>query len=282
MVWSLGGFSSDPQHPFTGTGGPLVAMVANPNPDPDPAEYQYNTERDNSFVDFDPSRLAVVPYDPAVGTLSFANRTRSNDEPPTSFGLITAATGALFTEDLFPAYQLYPDSSPVVYFDARTYGFVDTSVSATSTAFNGYARFVDNSSDVDGVRPVYSETPSSTLTSGPYTTLAASVRAWRFVNPQTFQILAPGMDRRYGTLTDLDGTSGGPANTEPVYFQYKSGGMIRADAAATNPQQLKIPDIRRYDCTAPHATYPGLQEREVLFLDNMSNFCKRTFGDDLP
>ncbi len=282
LVWSLGGFSSDPGHPFTGTGGPLVAIVPNPSTDPDPTEYQYNTERDNRLVDFEAARLSVVPFDPASGGLSFANRTRSGDEPLPSFN-----TGSLpavfFTFDLFPSYVLQQDASPAVYFDARTYGYVDTSVNPASTNFNGYARYVDNANDIDAVRPVYSETPNPALTAGPYGTLPASVAAWRFMNPQTFQVLAPGIDRRYGAITDIDGATGGPANTEPVYFQYPSGGLIRADDAATNPQQLQIPNISRYDLTAPNTTYPGLQQRENQFLDNLGNFTtQKTVGDDLP
>jgi prepilin-type N-terminal cleavage/methylation domain-containing protein len=271
LVWALGGFSSDPQRPFTGTGGPLVAMVASPGTNP--ANYQYNTERDNRFVEFDVSRLSIVPFDPAAGALSFSNRTRSGDEPPASFGL----SGAQFVQDLFPAYSLSSDSSPATYFDARTYGFVDTSSNPASTAFNGYARLVDNANDVDGVRPLYSEIPSTTLPSGSYGSMPAAVRAWKFVNPQTFQLLAPGLDRRYGAITDVDG--GNPSDAAPVYFQYKSGALLWANASASNPQQLFVQNVKRFDLTAAPA---AIRQRENVFLDNMANFTTKTFGDEIP
>lgn len=292
LVWALGGFSSDPQYPFTGTGGPLVmlpAAAASATTQRDePQNYQYNTERDNSFVEFDSSRLSVVAFDPALGTATYANRTRSGDEPPASYNLVSAATGALFLPDLFPTYALYQDSSPAVYFDSRTYGYVDTSVSAASTAFNGYARYVDNATDIDGVRPMYSDSANANLvpsgSGGTYATLSESVRAWNFMNPQTFQILTPGLDRRFGAITDLDGPTGGPSNAVPVYFQYKSGGMVFADTTtATNPQQLLVPDMKRYDLTpARPAPFAGLQQRENQVEDNIANFSNKTFGDDIP
>ncbi len=267
LVWALGGYSSDPQRPFTGTGGPLVAMVASPGTNP--ANYQYNTERDNRFVEFDVSRLSIVPFDPGAGALSYTNRTRSGDEPPASFGL----SGAQFVADLFPTYALYNDASPVTYFNARTYGFV-----SGGTAFNGYARFVDNASDVDGVRPFYSEIPSSTLPSGSYGTMSAAVAAWKFMNPQTFQVLAPGLDRRYGAITDADGGPN-PSNAAPVYFQFKSGALLWANAAASNPQQLFVQNVKRFDLTAAPA---AIRQRENTVLDNMANFTTKTLGDEIP
>ena len=55
LVWSLGGFSADPQFPFTGPGGPLVAIPvpASVTPTPmidDPMWYEYNPTRNSPDV----------------------------------------------------------------------------------------------------------------------------------------------------------------------------------------------------------------------------------------
>ena len=50
IVWTLGGYSSNPLFPFTGDGGPLELI-------PGTTQYQVNTDRDNEFFEFDPARL---------------------------------------------------------------------------------------------------------------------------------------------------------------------------------------------------------------------------------
>lgn len=276
LVWALGGFSSDPQHPFTGTGGPLQLMPGMTDL-VDPASYHYNPTRDNFLVEFDPSRLSVVSFDPSVGGVSFANRTQTNDEPTAQWGGASAPTH--FRPDLFPAYRLYKDASPVVYFDARTYAYAD------SLAYNGYTTYIDNNSDIDGTRPVYSAmanlvTPSAG-TAGPYT-VPESLRLYSFMNARTFQLIGPGLDRRFGAVTDSSNGASpeNPSDTAPTYCQYPSGKMINATATATPTDQssLFVASVDRFDLTAAPA---AIKQRENHLVDNLANFCK-TFGDKLP
>ena len=60
LVWSLGGFSSDPQFPFTGSGGPLV-YFGPAGSEADPSLYEYNPIRNAPQVEFETKRLSIVP-----------------------------------------------------------------------------------------------------------------------------------------------------------------------------------------------------------------------------
>ena len=257
VVWSLGGFSSDPQRPFTGTGGPLQFIGTSGTPGtPNPALYQYNADRDNAIVDFEASQLSVQPIPTPGAPLSVTNRTQSDDEAGTDSAL-----------DVFPTYILYDDASPVVYFDSRTY-----TAQAPSGAFNGYGRPLEDG-DADVVRPLFSMTPNPPPASGyGSASLADSLDAWQFVNPRTFQLLAPGLDRIYGKIADVDG--GDPSDAAPVYFQYPSGQLIAAQekAAATY-----VPGVEGYDLSTK---FPSLTANYLL--DNLTNFSEGSLGDELP
>ncbi|KAA5540696.1 type II secretion system protein [Roseiconus nitratireducens] len=257
VVWSLGGFSSDPQYPFTGAGGPLVAMPA-PNaptaPD-DPAGYEYNPTRNSPEIEFDPARLSLVTFDPSA-TKSFTNRNQSDDDTYSPI-------------DVFPTYNLREEASPVVYFDARTYAWNDG-----TTVFNGYVRQTNDSlTGYDGVRPVYS-TVANNPPSGSYGTLAAAATGWQFAQPNSFQLLAPGLDGFYGEVTDADGGTN-PQNVAPVYFQV-DGGLIVLNDAASTPQALKSPNVSRFDITSI------VNKSDNPFKDNMCNFIESTFENQLP
>ncbi|MEC8475680.1 MAG: prepilin-type N-terminal cleavage/methylation domain-containing protein, partial [Planctomycetota bacterium] len=58
IVWTLGGYSSNPITPFTGPGGPLSLVEGGTD-----ATYQVNVDRDNEFFDFDTTRLDLVIED---------------------------------------------------------------------------------------------------------------------------------------------------------------------------------------------------------------------------
>jgi prepilin-type N-terminal cleavage/methylation domain-containing protein len=266
LVWSLGGFSSDPQFPFTGEGGPLAVLdptVSRHNP----ANVEYNPTRNAPEVDFEPGRLSFVSFNEA-NPKGFNNRFESNDD--------TIPTRAN-PRDLFPTYILRDGSSPVVYFDARTYALAVPNPSASVPAFNGYLRFTsDSESGFDGLRPVYSNVPGENPDPNAYGSLTNAAQGWQFENPKTFQLLAPGLDGLYGQLTDSNGGTD-PSDTAPVYFQ-TSGDLIVLDANATNPAGLKNGLVSRFDLTGLPA---GL--RDVPFRDNMGNFLtEKTFGAQLP
>lgn len=100
LVFCLGGFSSDPTHPFTGLGGPLVAAGA---------VYQYNADRTNAFYEFKPQQLSIEARD-----VNNVLLTISVDEE--------MLYGATATNDLMPVYYSGGGrQAPFVYFDSRTY-----------------------------------------------------------------------------------------------------------------------------------------------------------------
>jgi prepilin-type N-terminal cleavage/methylation domain-containing protein len=96
LVFFLGGFSDNPQQPFTGPGGPFV-QVPNSN------SFQYNTRRNNALFDFNLERLTLTVQ---------ANMQVSNDE------ILYGLGGA----NLIPVYRSRFTEAPYVYFDARRYG----------------------------------------------------------------------------------------------------------------------------------------------------------------
>lgn len=95
LVFFLGGFSSDAQRPFTGTGGPFVLNGTT---------YQYNASRQNSFYEFPAARLTM------------SASLESTDETVYDSPIAT---------DLMPVFLSYKNKlqfgNPYVYFDSRTY-----------------------------------------------------------------------------------------------------------------------------------------------------------------
>lgn len=162
LVFFLGGFSTDAQRPFTGKGGPFIntGTIAAP-------VYVYNTSRENSHFEFPADRLV------AVDEASFA--------------------GA--TNDLFPVFMARQNTliagAPYVYFDSRTYLSV---IGGTPAApiYNCYqpSNVVTvtgpavNRGDLGAVRPYLAEVTGTGV--------------FQFENSKTFQVIAPGLDGRYG------------------------------------------------------------------------------------
>ncbi len=185
LVFFLGGFSKNIQHPVTGPGGPieLLSGATPTKTDTDITKYQYNATRDNSFFDFNTSRL----------TLNFdahnknAVALKSNDEA--QLGHTDAVYGG---NDLLPTYQaVQGDNAPIVYFDSRTYGVVGTA-NGGGNLYNGYY-----ANSVGGVRPYKS---GQAIKPPPYGTEQAAFAAVAFQNPNTFQIVSPGSDLFFGKL----------------------------------------------------------------------------------
>lgn len=264
IVWSLGGFSSDPQYPFTGNGGPLAILNPAGQRD-DPANVEYNTTRPGKEIDFAPERLSVIQPDPSAAR-SYTNRFASAD-----------TDGVNNPNDPFPAYYLREGQSPVVYFDSRTYTYnAGATATPPSFLFNGYARATSDSiTGFDGIRPVYSNNPAFTPDPSSYGTVGAALTGWEFVNPQTYQLLAPGLDGLFGEVLDVDPTND-PTNDAPAYFQL-SGKVIQPAIGATVPGGLELPGIDRFDVTGIGVLRGSFNP----FKDNMANFIDGTFEDEL-
>ncbi|MCD0461806.1 type II secretion system protein [Roseiconus lacunae] len=261
VVWSLGGFSSDPQYPFTGEGGPL--SILNPSGSrEDPANVEYNSNRVAPEISFEPNQLSLTTPNPAAAR-SYTNRFASKDDDGTNN-----------PNDVFPVYRLKPGASPVVYFDSRTYAI---DVTNGSGVYNGYARRTsDSATDYDGIRPVYSNNPGVVPPTGnDYATAGIDpLTGWEFVNPNTYQLLAPGLDGLYGDVFDDSPNDPPTPGSAPIYFKL-DGTAVWPVATATAPAGLIRPDIQRFDVT-------GLVTRSLNpFRDNMGNVVDGTFEDIL-
>lgn len=277
LVWSLGGFSSDPQFPFTGSGGPLVFIDTTRTDNfwrIDPANVEYNPTRNAPEIDFQPDRLSLATPNATVAR-SYLNRFASNDDDGSPNPDMTSNV-----IDPFPVYTLREGHSPIVYFDSRTYAYNPEPNSGTP--YNFYFRSQnDSESGFDGVRPVFSINPGFIPTApATYGTTGAALTGWQFENPRTFQLIAPGLDGLFGDITDFDGGTD-PQNDVPVYFQ-SNGNMVVANASASSPGQpvpsgLLSDRVNRFDVTA--ITF--LAKSTNPFRDNMANFISGTFEDDL-
>ncbi|MCA9138344.1 MAG: hypothetical protein KDB00_16350, partial [Planctomycetales bacterium] len=261
IVWSLGGFSSDAQFPFTGAGGPLVLLNPAGQRD-DPTNVEYNPTRNAPEIDFQTDRLSTTTPN-AGAPRSYTNRFASKDND-----------GANNPNDVFPTYVLRDDQSPVVYFDSRTYTY--NAGTLANPLYNGYARQTSESvTGFDGVRPVYSQNPGLTPDPNTYGSFDAALAGWQFVNPKTYQLLSPGLDGLYGEFLDADPTND-PTADAPVYWQL-GGNLIQPVPTATLPSGLVFLGVSRFDITGITA----LQSSSNPFKDNMANFIQGSFEDEL-
>ncbi|MEL6106650.1 MAG: type II secretion system protein [Planctomycetota bacterium] len=281
VVWSLGGFSADPQFPFTGEGGPLEFLeqidingTLTSGDRSNPSHYQYRVVRNAPFADFDTGQLTFNPIAATNGIPAYLSgvfdRNVSADEPA---GILGPLPAVFQTPDIFPAYVLRRDQHPVVYFDSRTYAF--NYVDSGASVFNAYVDYengVDLTSittdDLDGVRPVYSTQPNQPPAGG-IVGLGGSAASWQFANPTTFQLFAPGLDGDYGVLLDTDG--GAPSNSAPAYFQ-TDGSMLALVAGGPATQ---VGGISRFDITA------FVRDASNKFGDNLSNVVEGAFEDQV-
>ena len=167
LVFCLGGYSSNPIQPFTGSGGPLSLV-------PSTTTYQYNTERTNAFFDFKQTQLTL---DSSSGSAV------SNDE--------AQFYGA--ANDLLPVYHPSGKSMPYVYFDSRTYSFVPGG--ATGTYFNYY----EPTAITAGVaRPYKSDSVNTNVTQA-----TAPDAYYKYAEDKGFQIISAGLDDLYGGVSGV-------------------------------------------------------------------------------
>lgn len=248
IVWALGGFSSNPQLPFTGAGGPLEQISATATA----VVFQVNLDRDNRLFDFDNSKMNLSKVDSAA-TISLTNRYESLED-----------------NDLFPAYGATKENAPYVYFDARTYRFNAGTDAAPN--FNGYA-----STDFGQVRPYVSAIANARSGSPPpaFVSRVEALSSWQFVNEDSFQIISPGLDGVFGTRAnhDVDGDS----TDDPIYFQYPTGKAIAGvyGSSYTLPGDLLVPNVNSFQETS---VFGAAIENQT---DNITSFSNVQIGDDV-
>ena len=92
------------------------------------------------------------------------------------------------------------------------------------------------------------------------------------MNPDTFQVLAPGLDSSYGSNGNL-------STGEPLYFQFPTGQGVALfdDSGVNTPDELLVSAITRYQ---ESNTFPGVVDD--FQQDNLANFAKAAFIDEVP
>lgn len=264
LAWTLGGYSDNPSFPFTGPGGPLELIVDTTME----KVYQMNIDRNNKLFDFQPERMDFSEITPAAAP-SATNRYYSTlDSNP--------ATGDI---DLFPSY-FATDTKPFVYFDSRTYADWDPNYPRVDSGTGDYNAYgvVISATEVDVVRPYFSNNANPNTSGAAYGSLDNALQAWDYMNPDTFQIIAPGLDGRYGSVPyfEFDGSN---SIAEPLYFQYPTGSALVPSSAATAPGQLVLSGVRGYQERVPVAQ-GGLGATDNFQLDNLTNFADSSLVDD--
>jgi type II secretory pathway pseudopilin PulG len=163
LVFALGGFSNDPQRPFTGAGGPLVA-----------GSLQYNLDRNRGFYDFDEARLIF------------------DDESLEKLG-----AHPVNQVDQFPVYAPRGLKAPFVYFVANTYSY--PIVPVTNPPRNYYNHY--RAENLGGAaRPYKSDIINNAVQP---TNIPNAERHFRYMNEKSFQIVSAGLDDDYGGVYPL-------------------------------------------------------------------------------
>ncbi|GIW95957.1 MAG: protein containing prokaryotic [Pirellulaceae bacterium] len=187
LVFWLGGLSRDPKRPFTGPGGPLI-LTGNSSV---PVAWRVQ-DRNEPLFDFDESRLFLEQNGGFVVGAAYL--------PPGG------------------------NSTPYVYFDSRTYGFIDSSGKPQ------YASLSWPSPSGGGVtiaRPYKSDQPNSSF--NPSANQQDNIlqdRAMHWVNRDTFQLICAGRDGEFGPLVNSGSPDlvfpDGNGNPVPVFTRFPS------------------------------------------------------------
>jgi prepilin-type N-terminal cleavage/methylation domain-containing protein len=275
LVFFLGGFSADPQRPFTGTGGPFIAIA------PGSPILQYNVSRQNSFFDFAANRLTLITRQ-LVSTTGPSGYISNDDS--TYHGV---------PNDLLPVYlansQGIEKSAPIVYFDSRTYWQTKATGSGSVAYRNFYqcaglmasgdsSQTPTDQFNLGSVRPLISETRRL-----PALAPATLDKPWAFlfVEDKKFQVISPGVDGRYGGILARDLTT--PAQVQEASLTFPSGAsyVYSIPPAAPGPYVVKS-----WLLTPPGvgATpfYKKLFNESRATIDNCANFSAATFAQGQP
>lgn len=239
IVWVLGGYSSNPINPFTGDGGPLESIAidtANGT-----QQFQVRVDRDNEFYEFDTTRMDLE-IENKDDLISITNNYKSSDT------------------DLFPHYAAADDGAPFVYFDSRSYTYGGAvSGGSFNQQLNGYSN-----TQYGNVRPYLS------------TLRALGDTAWTFHNPDTFQVIAPGIDNGFGVLA-FETTTPDPETA--VYYQFPTGKAVQLTRSVNNGAEARVwglrDDVSRYQEPVAFNLVDNFQQ------DNLTNFADGKLIDEL-
>jgi prepilin-type N-terminal cleavage/methylation domain-containing protein len=220
LVFFLGGFSSNPQRPFTGPGGPFLATgIATGQ------VYQYNIQRTNAFFDFKLERLSLEQE--LVGTVPV---TISHDEE--------VYLGSAAAEDLLPVYLSRADienSAPFVYFDARTYA----QMKGANPYLNFYQRTAvattPGNDSFGAIRPLMSATLRTPPIAAAAPTLVDWIRQYLFLEDKKFQVLGAGIDDIYGGRIAGDFSMPSVNEVAAAFISFPSGRSYKTGDTSTAP-----------------------------------------------
>ncbi|MCC9644421.1 prepilin-type N-terminal cleavage/methylation domain-containing protein [Rhodopirellula sp. JC740] len=290
LMFCLGGYSSDKKRPLTGQGGPLVLVASASYPlsasDSDYQLFQYNSDRDNAFFDFNSSRNSIEVVD-GSGTFNplglSAPYAYSDDESsPNSMGF-----AQLF--DPFPV--AYPGVSelPVAYFSSDNYqyawgssaqGGLSWQAAGQPHLLNVYAPPGDRE-DVGIAQVHVSErqdtTPKSTM--GGLTVVAAG--AYEFIEPKRFQLVSAGRDNNYGGFYVPPGSSG-YVIASPMFPSGRFFSPFGLPTAISG-SPANVSDIDKYqDGFAYEKSVGSSPYTSQPMLGNITNFSTSTLESDLP
>lgn len=249
LVFFLGGFSSDPQRPITGPGGPLK-QVGN--------SYIYNTQRENAFFEFKIGRLTLDP-----------NTGASTDETVYSEGV---------PNDLMPVYvgngPTYQQLGvPIVYFDSRTYQIAGATVNDNSYYFNFYSPGLVDTRNL----------PACTRNCArPFLSMDLDPNkgnnALRYANDKTFQIMNGGYDRIYGCQSVKNVAA--PESKPAFLFTVPGGNTAMLDVQTLTFTRPGTSSVRFYNPEFWIDTPNAPLNRHMYVDDNTSNVLDSpTFGE---
>lgn len=249
LVFFLGGFSSDPQRPITGPGGPLK-QVGN--------SYIYNTQRENAFFEFKIGRLTLDP-----------NTGASTDETVYSEGV---------PNDLMPVYvgngPTYQQLGvPIIYFDSRTYQIAGATVNDNSYYFNFYSPGLVDTRNVQG---------STRNCARPFLSMDLDANkgnnALRYANDKTFQVMNGGYDRIYGCQSVKNVAA--PESKPAFLFTVPGGNTAMLNVQTLTFTRPGTSSVRFYNPEFWIDTPNAPLNRHMYVDDNTSNVLDSpTFGE---
>jgi hypothetical protein len=189
LVFWLGGLSKDPTHPFTGQGGPLEKTGNG-------LRWRLLQDRTEPLFDFDESRVQInVP-------------------------------SLVHTPPKLLAFYLPPNNpTPYVYFDSRTYEFLDAN---DSIHFSGW-RPRDVPDYYTVVRPYKSDIDDNP--NGPWH------RHKHWANRNTFQLICAGHDGEFGPVLH---------NSNVVLTRFPSLQVLSGGAVPTNYLEGQLDNLTNF------------------------------------
>ena len=249
LVFFLGGFSSDPQRPITGPGGPLKQVGS---------AYIYNTQRENAFFEFKIGRLTLDP-----------NTGASTDETVYSEGV---------PNDLMPVYvgngPTYQQLGvPIIYFDSRTYQIAGATVNDNSYYFNFYSPGLVDTRNVQG---------STRNCARPFLSMDLDPNkgnnALRYANDKTFQVMNGGYDRIYGCQSVKNVAA--PESKPAFLFTVPGGNTAMLNVQTLTFTRPGTSSVRFYNPEFWIDTPNAPLNRHMYVDDNTSNVLDSpTFGE---